>query len=274
MKVIYFSGNLGNQVFECAFKDYLKRKNPKEHVYYHVTKYCPPVTVEKFFKLKLPEKSILVDLFSPIIFYLDLVLSRFFKLKLPQKIMCGGGPITEESIFFTNYLQDKYFFENEPDNWLQLQEPEGYSEEYLKYEDMIKGNNAICVHIRRGDYIRPGSHFVDLSATDYYEKAIKYAKDLYPDGKLFFFSDDLDYARKVFNGDDCYFVDCNRGENSYLDIKLMSLAKVNIMANSTFSYWGAYMGHSKKTVIYPIRWYNEFTGKKSPNIMLDKWIGM
>ena len=95
-----------------------------------------------------------------------------------------------------------------------------------------------------------------------------------PDAKFFFFSDDLDYVKGLFKGDNIFYVDCNKGNNGYLDIKLMSLAKVNIIANSTFSYWAAYINHEKKKVIYPKVWFDVRTGRKAPDIMLESWIGI
>jgi hypothetical protein len=52
----------------------------------------------------------------------------------------------------------------------------------------------------------------------------------------------------------------------------MSQAKINIIANSTFSYWGAYMNHEKKKVMYSDLWFRNESGRQMPNIMLDSWI--
>lgn len=272
MKIICFSGNLGNQVFYCAFKDYLLKKNPKEKVYKYVIRWCPPVTVEKYFNLKAPESNKWANAVSCIIFYLEIILMKFLRIKLPSSIVCGRGKINEDALFFSNYLQDKYFYEHRDSSWLQINMPNILSDDYLRYEKMIKESDSICVHIRRGDYIKPGSAYVDLSSTNYYQSAIELARKKYPKGKLFFFSDDLSFAKDHFGDASSVYVDCNRGVNSYLDIKLMSLGKVNIMANSTFSYWGAYMGHEYKTIFCPKAWFRKETGRQAPDIMLDSWI--
>lgn len=274
MKVIFFNGNLGNQVFYCAFKDYLYKINPQKKVYRYITHLCPPVTVDKYFNLTLPEKNIYVNVISFIVFYIETIFKKIFRLSLPVNIVCSHGDIKQNATFFNNYLQDKFFYENLESKWLQIRMPIHISPEYLKYEKLIHESSSICVHIRRGDYIKYGSAYVDLSSTNYYRDAIKIAKEKYPTGKLFFFSDDLDFVRNHFGDSDSYYVDCNRGSESYLDIKLMSMAKVNIMANSTFSYWGAYIGHEYKTVIYPKDWFRKETGRTIPNIMLDTWIGL
>lgn len=271
MKIISFSGNLGNQIFYCAFKDYLKRNNPNAKVYKYIMIASPPVTVEKYFNLTPPDSNRFVNFISFVVFYMEIVLNKFLSIKLSKRFVCSKGPIYEDAIFFSNYLQDKYFYEKLDSSWLKIKMPDYLTKEYLEFEELIKYNNSICVHIRRGDYIKPESAYVDLSATDYYQKAIAQAKSIYPKGKIFLFSDDLDFARKHFKGDDYYYVDCNRDANSYLDIKLMSLGKVNIMANSTFSYWGAYIGHENKEVYYPSAWFRKETGRIAPDIMLNSW---
>ena len=276
MKVICFSGNLGNQIFYCAFKDYLKRKYDMQNVYYHVMKYCPPVMVTNYFELELPKSNWFVDFLSTLVFYSEIALKKLFHQKLSQKLLCGNGVITEESMFFSNYLQDKYYYEAMDSSWLKIKMPDHLSDDYLEFESLIKDHKSICVHIRRGDYVKKGSLYEDLSSTDYYDNAIKYALNIVPEAKIFFFSDDLEYVRSHFVYSNSYYVDCNRGDLSYLDIKLMSLCNINIMANSTFSYWGSYINHEKKIVIYPQRWFKESSGRKSPNIMLQRenWIGL
>ena len=274
MKVIFFNGNLGNQVFYCAFHAYLENKFPQQKIYKYVTPYSPRVTVDKYFNLAMPQSNFFVNIVSFFVFVLDIFITKLSKKPIHNKIVCGRGRINENAIFYSNYLQDKKYYKGKDSNWLQVKMPDILSEKYLAFERMIKSTNSISVHIRRGDYISKGTAYVDLSSTDYYEKAIAKSKELFPDCHLFFFSDDLEFVKSKFTGDNVHYVDCNRGANSYLDIKLMSLAKVNIMANSSFSYWGAYMNNENKTIIYPKKWFREETKRDNPDIMLDNWIGM
>lgn len=272
MKIICFSGNLGNQIFYCAFKEYLRRKKTSEKIFYFKMHNCPNIKVDKLFNLELPENSIFINILSALIFYGDIFLYKLFKRHLPKNILCSRGQINERAVFYSNYLQDKYYYEKEDSSWLKIKTPTVYPDNFSYFSDLIKTTDSVCVHIRRGDYISPTSSYEDLSNTDFYEKAIEYSKNIYPDANFFFFSDDLDFVREKFSGQNYFYVDCNRGSNSYLDILLMSQAKVNIIANSTFSYWGAYMGHEKKIVLYSDLWFRKETGRDMPNIMLEKWI--
>ena len=269
MKVIWFNGNLGNQVFYCKYKEYLQRKFPNEKIKYYSNAKCPPICVEQFFQLEIPERTDTLK-----VRFVFEILGKLFR-RMPLKYVptwyCTRKFLDHNATYFENYLQDKSYFENEDSSWLQLKKPQSFSDRYIEFERMILNSNSIAVHIRRGDYIKPGSDYADLSSTDYYKKAIAKANEIYLDAHFFFFSDDLDFVKSVFKGDKMYYVDCNRGADSYLDILLMSKAKVNIIANSTFSYWGAYMGHEKKIVMYSDLWFTKESGRKMPDIMLNSW---
>lgn len=272
MKIIWFNGNFGNQIFYCAYKDYLEKKYPNENVYAYVDKHCPPVRVEERTNLKMPKTSAGVNAISFLVFKVVGIIFRRLPLKLVPKWYCGKGELDDKSTFIGHSMQVKSFYEDWKGDWLDIKEPMMPDRDYLKWRRRIDESNSVCVHLRRGDYVKPGSAYVDLSSTEYYQKAMNYAKTILPDAKFFFFSDDLDYVKGLFKGDNIFYVDCNKGSNGYLDIKLMSLAKVNIMANSTFSYWASYINHENKTVIYPKQWFCEWTGRKAPDIILDSWI--
>lgn len=274
MKVIWFNGNLGNQVFYCAFKDYLLQKDKREKIYYYYNKRCPKIVVDKCFELTLPQYNRLISFFSCFIFEFVGFLLRHSPIEFTPHWYCDNRKYKEGALFFENYLQDNLFYKNKSSDWLRIKLPDVFPERYAYFEQMITTTDSVCIHLRRGDYVAIGSEYEDLSGTDYYEKAIMKAKEWYPHATFFFFSDDLDYVKNKFKGDNYYYVDCNRGANSYLDMDLMSRAKVTIMANSTFSYWAAYMFYENKKVIYPLKWFKESTGRICPNIMMDSWIGM
>lgn len=272
MKVIWFNGNLGNQIFYCKYKDYLKQAYPKHNVYAYIDSKCPKVNVDRFFNIELPKQHPLINVLSFFVFKVLGAILRRISRKFTPKWYCEEGELNDMATFFGHNLQTCSYYKHESSDWLQIKMPHTLSPEYTDWAAKITTENSVAIHLRRGDYVRPGSAYVDLSATNYYEKAMDKARELLPDCQFFFFSDDLDYVKSKFKGDNIHYVDCNRGENSYLDIKLMSMAKVNIMANSTFSYWGAYIGHEKKTVIYSDQWFCEKTGRSMPPIMLDNWI--
>jgi len=123
----------------------------------------------------------------------------------------------------------------------------------------INYNNSISIHIRRGDYLlkKNFDHHVDLRK--YYLKAIEDSSNLFKNPKYFIFTDDPLWVSKNFTIDHSYtVVDINRGTESSYDMHLMSLCKCNIIANSSFSWWGAWLNDKEDKIIYaPNNWFND-----------------
>jgi hypothetical protein len=119
--------------------------------------------------------------------------------------------------------------------------------------------NSVAVHVRRGDYLNnPLANATHgLCSKEYYEKAISYMNSAIDNPKFFFFSDDIQWVKAQFGSlAECNFIDWNTGNDSYKDMQLMSLCKHNIVANSSFSWWSAWLNqNSEKKVIAPIRWF-------------------
>lgn len=119
----------------------------------------------------------------------------------------------------------------------------------------IKERNSVSVHVRRGDYVNNSLYFnIPIS---YYKNAMNYMKEHMDNPAFFVFSNDLQWAREnlAFPDTDITFVDVNHGKPDWKDLQLMSLCKHNIIANSTFSWWGAWLNnHPNKIVLTPDHW--------------------
>lgn len=91
-------------------------------------------------------------------------------------------------------------------------------------------------------------------------------KNKYKNLTFFFFSDDIEWVKQNFKFNNVYFIDWNKGNKSWEDMALMASAKHNIIANSSFSRWGAWLNtHPYKQVIAPQKWYsNEKIASISP----------
>lgn len=138
---------------------------------------------------------------------------------------------------------------------------------------ILKESDCISLHVRRGDYLRLSEYHYNLES-DYYHKAIS----MLPDLPILVMSDDKDYCKEIFADykDRMYF--CDTALDIY-DLVAMTLCKHNIIANSTFSWWGAYLNqHKDKVVIAPdhkTKWF----GKAYKNMLTkdvypvtQKWI--
>ena len=118
----------------------------------------------------------------------------------------------------------------------------------------IVSGNSVSIHVRRGDYLSATyeSMFVALGST-YYKKAVDYIKENVDKPEFYIFSDDVDFVNQEFNWlDNKIIVSNNSGDDSYRDMQLMSLCKHNIIANSTFSQWGALLNRNENHItVYP-----------------------
>jgi hypothetical protein len=124
--------------------------------------------------------------------------------------------------------------------------------------DIIK-NNSISIHIRRGDYLLKQNKNLYVNLSEYYIKAIEDSVKYYDNPKFFIFTDDPLWVTNNFNIDFSYTIcDVNNGTKSFFDMHLMSLCKANIIANSSFSWWGAWLNNNRNKIIYaPKNWFND-----------------
>ncbi len=124
----------------------------------------------------------------------------------------------------------------------------------------IQESKAVSLHVRRGDY---ASNAKTLSvhgvcSLDYYQEAIDCLMQRYDGIRLFIFSDDPQWVKENLNtkSQEMVIVDHNKGAESYNDMRLMSLCDHHIIANSSFSWWGAWLNPKQdKTVIAPMQWF-------------------
>lgn len=138
----------------------------------------------------------------------------------------------------------------------------------------ISQMNAISLHVRRGDYANDvktnATH--GLCSIDYYRDAIRYIQDRIDKPHFFVFSDDIDWARQNIKiASPCQYVNHNVDVNSYNDMRLMSLCQHNIIANSSFSWWGAWLNRRQgKIVIAPRKWF--LKDINTSDLIPDQWV--
>jgi hypothetical protein len=135
--------------------------------------------------------------------------------------------------------------------------------------EKMQQTHSVSIHFRRGDYV--GS-IHDVLKKDYYGEAIKYIKNSIDDAVFFVFSDDMDYVKKSYDlPPNTIFIDHNKGEESYWDIFLMSNCKHNIIANSGFSFWGAWLNkHTNAKIVAPASWMAT-ENKIEQNLLFPSW---
>lgn len=128
--------------------------------------------------------------------------------------------------------------------------PDLIAEQDMELERKIMRSNSVSIHVRRGDYVYSK---YDILGMDYYIQAVEYIKYRVEKPVFFVFSEDAQYIETNFSWlENKVLVSSNKGKDSYKDMQLMSLCKHNIIANSSFSTWAAYLnGNKKRIVVYP-----------------------
>ena len=137
--------------------------------------------------------------------------------------------------------------------------------DYLKF---IKKSNSVSVHVRRGNYLNTKN--INVLDVDYYMKAAEYVRKNVEKPTFYVFSDDLEWCKNSLGFlDDCIYVD--RTQTDIDDLKLMSFCQHNIIANSSFSWWGAWLNQNpNNTVIAPKGWL--LNDPDSSNVILSDWV--
>ncbi len=144
----------------------------------------------------------------------------------------------------------------------------------LKNKNIIKNiqnTNSVSIHVRRGDYVsnKNANNFHGVQVLDYYKKAISILEHKIKKPKYFIFSDDIDWCKKNLPiSKSIFFVENRKGSE---DLRIMIECKHNIIANSSFSWWGAWLGNEKnKIVIAPINWF-KLKEADSSDIIPSRW---
>lgn len=278
MFIVKFQGALGNQMFEYAFMKRMEKEYPGNKI----LGYVPTIhdfngyELEKIFNVSIPKANIWSVAKLSNYYPNNAPLTHVFSLWRKYKWIFYGGKeshIMEDDntfyykeIFELNPLKS-YFLDGV---WANSQYSNGIEEELKKafvfpdnrgnnnneYLNMINYSESVCVHVRRNEYVKMG---LSVVTDDYYKNAIKLIQEKVSNPRFFVFSDDHQYCQQLFDGMiDYTLVQGNKKENSFRDMELMSCCKHNIIANSTFSFWGAFLNSNpNKIVITPnISWGN------------------
>jgi hypothetical protein len=298
MVIVKIAGGLGNQMQQYSV--YRKLLGLGKDVKLDLSWFSPRVQ-EKMLAKRDFELPLFVDIPYEVATQeeLDAILSQSFVEKITGKIRrkLGKQDSDNKNIFLEKEmyhpeifdLDDKYiegYFACQKyygDIMGELRElfvfPE-HSIPELQQRNMVLASrmekeNSVSVHIRRGDYLDPENFKVlgNIATEQYYESAMKYFMDKYPDTHFYIFTSDHEYARENFKDESLYtIIDWNTGKDSVQDLMLMSHCRGNICANSTFSFWGARL--NKRVDHEVIRTFTMRNNQHcEPDIMHDYWDG-
>ena len=175
----------------------------------------------------------------------------------------------ERSRYLEGYWQSEKYFDKYADvirhefNFPELD----YKNTLLA--EQICDSNSVSIHVRRGDYVNHPIHG-GICTLDYYQQAIDIITTKLINPKFFVFSN-INWCKVNLNLENAVYITGNYGKDSYKDMQLMSMCKHNIIANSSFSWWGAWLNNNQdKIVIAPQKWFND-PKINTKDLIPDRW---
>lgn len=191
----------------------------------------------------------------------------------PELLKASGN------VYLDGYWQHYKYFENmNPSILDELTVNEPYTADENDLLSAMQENNSVSLHIRRGDYMtdRDAYNFMGVMPVEYYNAAIKRIRDSVQHPAFFIFSDDLQWAKDNIKIDaPVIHVNPDDGKKDYRELDLMSKCKHNIIANSSFSWWGAFLNrYPGKIVIAPRKWIIPEERNKKIQLQFPGWVKM
>jgi len=211
-------------------------------------------------------------------FYKKISFNNFFESSLKIEPTFGywdGINNSNKSKYLSGYWQsEKYFkeFENTLRKDFSFQIP--LDNENSEIASRISDSQAVSIHVRRGDYLTDvrTSKIMSVCNVEYYHKAIKNITELVENPEFYIFSDDIEWSQNnLIIPFPTYYITNNYGAKCYVDMQLMSLCKHQIIANSTFSWWAAWLNPNKnKKVVAPNSWFRKSLNTR--DLIPTNWI--
>lgn len=289
MIITKLQGGLGNQMFQYAVGKFLAEKNNAE-LKLDISNFGQEdkKTTPRKFELKNFNINTKIATREEIKYFKKYKKSniRFFRF-LYNKIFADDSIyISQKSYYFDPeilklkdniYLngewQSEKYFKNIRNILTQEFTPKIKSYTYEKYIEKIQSTDSISIHIRRGDYLNKKLlENYGICSLDYYNKAIKLIIEKISNPTFFIFSDDIEWVKENLKIDFPTIFVSNGEIKDYEELILMSKCKHNIIANSSFSWWGAWLNQNpNKIVIAPKNWFkNESWAPK--DLIPENWL--
>lgn len=264
--MVYFTlrGGLGNMLFQIASVTSFALSKNTQSSFGSLDEHLNYLDHEKYFNPKLGHSHEYKHL-------------NMFKNMIKEKSPLGLKIYTypfhyttidmpENDVILDGFFQSEKYFINHEKEIRELFKP---TKEILnninkKYNKLLNCE-TISLHVRRGDYVNNTNNHPPCSL-DYYNKAI----DIIGDGLVLVFSDDIDWCKNNFTGDRFVFIE---NEKDYIELYLMSMCKNNVISNSSFSWWGAWLNNNpNKKVVGPKKWFGPAIQHNTNDILPSSWI--
>lgn len=284
MDIVRFKGGLGNQMFQYAFMEALREQGREVYSslgFYRNHPNLRPFVLNQVFP-HLDFNEVKDSVFQEIDERWRKVKEDANQVKRLENDLKNRFFYVEnedgrydENVFetrnctFVGYWQSEKYFKTIQEQIRKLFVFQHLEPQLYRFGEELK-NNYVSIHIRRCDYLN--FDIFQTISLEYYYHAINYMKTIFPDVRFVFFSDDKVWVRENFKLENMLI--CEPGlffnYKDWYDMYLMTLCRGNIIANSSFSWWGAWLNKNKKSVVVaPRKWFN---GCDTPDIWCEWWI--
>lgn len=249
-------GGLGNYMFQIAAAYAISLRDQKKFI-------CETYDVQS------PQKPLhhyKTNLFSKIEFTEENIPHTPFG---EQKFSYTEIPTIEENLRLYGYFQSEKYFQNYRDEILELFDLDESIKGNVKtkYQEVLE-KNPTSLHVRRGDYVWL-SDYHENQNLQYYEEAVRIIGE---ESHFLIFSDDISWCQENLNFiKNKTFVS---GNQDYEDLFLMTQCENNIIANSSFSWWGSWLNRNEnKKVIAPKKWFGKSNSHlETKDLYCEKWM--
>ena len=284
MIIVKITGGLGNQMFCYAYAKALQKRGHEvkiDNSAYYDTYKLHKYQLDKYsIDLLISSKSDILKikgntLINKILSKMGIIKQKVIKEKtllFDKKLL----KLEDEKYVYGYFQSEKYFKEIRSiliKNFRINTEMSFYTKKIKKF--ILKSKNSCSIHVRRGDYLSTENKKIYNSCNiEYYHKAIKLVKNKFNELVFFVFSDDILWAKNNLKIKNVIYIDNKENNIPNEEIYLMSLCKHNVIANSSFSWWGAWLNEFKeKIVIAPKKWFKyNYLHKQSLDIVCEDWI--
>ena len=295
---VVVQGGLGNQMFQYAFFKALEKTHKYVlldlSLFNHTNVENRPFMLDKAFNIYLDPKRLRFDFLkiarpNLMIRIINRILRKLscyqvINKKIEDLVITENDYIYPERYFkitkgfLSGYWQSEEYFSNimdEIDTFFTFNIIEDVTVKKIEH-DITKTKDSVALHWRRGDYI--GHKSLGLDLTKYMYNSLEYISNAKSITDIFVFTEDIDWVNNRlsefrfnlkyhFVSSELYY------KPDYYEMYLMSKAKHNIISNSSFSWWGAYLNDNpNKVVIAPSKWTNENFNIRFTNIIPKEWI--
>lgn len=276
MVVVSIKGRLGNQMFGFALYRQLLKMGKEVYV-----DFLHEPLIDFFgFQYNVIDKETALE-------YLKdrdnrNIIKRWEYRIFPQRCLCYEEKATGvfdknvlrlDEVYLNGYWQSERYFSDVTEEIRRMYRfPDLLTDYQKKMLDEIQSKQSVSMHIRRGDYLEHPELYGTITM-EYYERAMRYIQERKENVYFYIFTNDIPWAMQNFKRDNTFIIeDSGHADTGNLDMALMAACKDNIIANSSFSWWGAWLNRNQeKIVIAPKEWE---VNRSTRDIWCKGWLKM